>query len=211
MRQTTKNIGEKGPVLARTEQSNQTVRYKDDPPKSLSPRQLEAFFLATKASRRDEALFRIMYCKGLRASEIGRLSVDDWDDREQMLTVHRLKGSRSGVYPMHDRELRALRAWLKERGNAPGPMFPSRNHRPISRIRIFELFQRYARAAGIPRSLAHPHVMKHSRGTHLLAETGKMHVVQDALGHVNIANTAKYAQAGNQERSAAVQLNRSKY
>ena len=39
----------------------------------------------------------------------------------------------------------------------------------------------------------HPHVLKHSRGSHLLEETDKIHVVQDALGHKNIANTMIYA------------------
>ncbi len=160
---------------------------------------------------RDQAIFRILYCKGLRASEVGILERADWDDRERQLTVRRLKGSRPGVYDMHDRELRALRAWLKIRGDSPGPLFPSRNHRAISRFRIWELTRRYALAAGIPADKAHPHALKHSRGSHLLAETGKMHIVQDALGHVNIANTARYAQTANPERREAIRLNRSKY
>jgi len=35
--------------------------------------------------------------------------------------------------------------------------------------------------------------------------------VQDALGHVNIANTTKYARATNRRRIQAVERNRSKY
>ena len=63
-----------------------------------------------------------------------------------------------------------------------------------------------------PRCRRHPILPRlHSRGSHLLAETGKMHIVQDALGHVNIANTARYAQTANPERREAIRLNRSKY
>jgi site-specific recombinase XerD len=65
--------------------------------------------------------------------------------------------------------------------------------------------------AGIPQSLAHPHSFKHSRGNHLLDETGKVHVVQDALGHASIANTMIYAQTSNRARKEAVEINRKRY
>ena len=185
-------------------------RTPDKTPEYLTAHELESFFGAI-TDKRDEAMFRLMYCKALRASEVGRLNLADWNDRDRVLFIHRLKGSRSAPFPMHDRELRALRAWLKVRGSAPGPIFPSRNRRPISRIRIFELMRRYCQLAGIDLRKAHPHAMKHSRGTHLLEETGKVHVVQDALGHKNIANTMKYAQISNRERAEAVVLNRGKY
>ena len=101
--------------------------------------------------------------------------------------------------------------WIRERGTAAGPMFLSRNALPIERTQIWRLMKKYCQAAGIPASKAHPHALKHSRGTHLLEETGKAHVVQDALGHKNIANTMIYAQVGNKDRSAAIALNQAKY
>jgi type 1 fimbriae regulatory protein FimB len=210
-----KNIGAKGPVSIRTKQNNHFVplakkRKVLEAPKGFSADQLERFFHAIK-DKRDQAMFRIMYCKGLRASEIGMLEMNDWDDRAATLYVHRLKGSRSAPFPMHDKELRALRTWLKIRGSAAGPIFLSRNHKPISRIRIFALVRKYAQLAGIPQSLAHPHAIKHSRGNHLLDETGKVHVVQDALGHANIANTMIYAQTSNRARTEAVEINRKRY
>ncbi len=214
MRSAPKNIGENGVDLAQAEQNSQNVRLKrkagNEAPKGLSPAQLDSFFSVIE-DKRDAAMFRVMYTKGLRASEVGLLQMRDWDDRAATLYVHRLKGSRSAPFPMHDRELRAMRAWLRVRGSAAGPIFISRNHRPISRIRIFELTRRYAKLASIPQWLAHPHVFKHSRGSHLLEETGKVHVVQDALGHKNIANTMIYSQVSNRDRNEAVSLNRSRY
>ena len=210
MRSSNKNGG----VSDRAEQNNYTVRPKrrvsDEAPKGLSPRQLADLFRVIR-DKRDEAIFRVMSCKALRASGVGLLELKDWNDRDGVLYVHRLKGSRSAPFPMHDRELRALRAWIKIRRPIPGPLFPSRQMLPISRSRIFELMLRYCKLAGIPPPLSHPHVLKHSRGTHLLDETGKILVVQDALGHKNIANTLIYAQVSNRERTDAVSLNRSKY
>jgi len=137
--------------------------------------------------------------------------MEDYDDRSGRLRVTRGKGSFGGEFPMHDLERRALKAWLKERGPAPGAIFTSRNHRPISRRRLDELMKAYCKIASIPSDLAHFHVLKHSRGMHLLEETDALHVVQDALGHVNIANTTKYARATNRRRIQAVERNRSKY
>jgi len=209
-----KNIGKKARFSPRAGQNDQTVtpkrRISEEPPKYLTPAQLQDLFRVID-SKRDEAMFRIIYCKGLRASEVGRLHLSDWDDRERMLSVHRLKGSRSAAFPMHDQELRALRAWLKVRGWAPGPLFASRQGGPISRQRIWELMKYYCLAAGIPNEKAHPHALKHSRGSHLLEETGKIHVVQDALGHKNIASTMIYAQVSNRDRTGAVDLNKTKY
>jgi len=179
--------------------------------KSLSPAQLQDLFRVTRASERDEAAFRVAYCKGLRASEVGRLQMSDYDDRSGRLRVTRGKGSFGGEFPMHDLERRALKKWLRLRGPAPGPIFSSRNHRPISRRRLDQLMKLYCRLAGIPGELAHFHVLKHSRGMHLLEETDALHVVQDALGHVNIANTVKYARATNRRRIEAVEKNKGKY
>src|SRR5436309_957034 len=91
-------------------------RTQDKTPEYLTAHELESFF-STITDKRDEAMFRLMYCKALRASEVGRLNMADWNDRDRVLFVHRLKGSRSAPFPMHDRELRALRSWLKVRGS----------------------------------------------------------------------------------------------
>lgn len=185
-------------------------RKQEKTPEHLTPAELLRFFAAIE-SKRDLAMFRVAYCKGLRASEIGLIQMGDWDDKDKLMTIRRLKGSRGGVFSMHDHELRAVRAWIRERGTAPGPMFLSRNATAIERTTVFRLMKKYCQLAGIAAGKSHPHVLKHSRGTHLLEETGKLHVVQDGLGHKNIANTTIYAQVGNRERSEAVLLNQGKY
>jgi len=221
MPETTENIEENSPVLKRTAANNYSRRLADgrresrrraspEPPKSLSPAELDSLFRVIK-SKRDEAAFRVMYCKGLRVSEIGLLDLSDFDDRGGRLTIHRLKGSLSGTFGMHDKELRAMRAWVRERGTAPGPLFLSRNHRPISDRRLRELMEHYCRRAGIARALAHPHILKHTRGTLLLDETGSLDVVADALGHKQIQNTRIYAQTSDRRREEAIARNRTKY
>jgi hypothetical protein len=75
--------------------------------------------------------------------------------------IHRSKRSISREYSLIREELPAIRAWIKERGQAPGPLFPSRQGRHgITRQRLDQLMKQYCNAAG-----------NHGReGPHALAE-----------------------------------------
>ena len=175
--------------------SGRVIRY-------LTRGEIEAFFREIK-SVRDRAIFRLTYHRGLRASEVALLQLGDWDQREGVLLVHRLKGSKSAPYTLLPVEATALRAWLKVRGATPGPIFLSRDHRGISRDQLDVLMKRYAAAAGIPAAKAHMHALKHSCGTHLAEMDEPVIIIQDWLGHRNIANTMVYVEVTNKARQAA--------
>lgn len=170
-------------------------------PKYLTPEEIEAFFSVIKDTR-DRALFRVIYHRGLRASEPGLLQLADYRPGSGRLAVKRLKGSNSGEFRLADAEERSLRAWIRERGEAPGPLFPSRLRRPISRDRVHELMQHYCQMAGIDPEKAHPHALKHSCGTHLSELGEDVQAIQDHLGHRNIQNTMIYVQVTNKARDA---------
>src|SRR5207244_11837913 len=103
-------------------------------------------------SVRDRAIFRLAYHSGLRASEIGMLQLRDYDPKAAKIFVHRLKGSNSGHHHLMREEARALRAWLKVRGSFTGPLFLSKQKRPIDRTTLHLLMKKYGAAAGIPGS-----------------------------------------------------------
>jgi integrase/recombinase XerD len=184
--------GPKGPQTKRK-------RRRKDGPAFLQQEELERLFKAID-SVRDRAIFRVMYHAGLRASEISQLDMRDYQPRTERLYIRRLKGSHAGEHHLVREEARALRAWLKQRGSAPGPIFPSNRGRGISRNMLDVLFKRYAAAAGIPRALRHVHVLKHSCATHLLERGFGVEQVQDWLGHANIQNTMIYARISNRRR-----------
>lgn len=166
--------------------------------KYFTEEQIGAFFQAIEkaalpSKTRDRALFRVIYHRGLRASEAALILLEDFDSAAGTLQVTRRKGSASGRYRLVDIEARAIRAWIKIRGEAAGPLFVSRNHQPISRYMVHELCIRYALAAGIPRKIARPHALKHSCGTHVLARVNDLVKVQDHLGHRSIQSTEIYA------------------
>ena len=153
-------------------------------------------------SPRDAAIFRLAYHRGLRASEVGRLQLSDVRLKDDRIQFERLKGSNGGLYHLCASELKALRAWLRVRGNEPGPLFPSREGRGISQQMLDVLMKRYGAAAGIPADKRHMHVLKHSCATHLLERGESIEDVQDHLGHRNIQNTQIYARFTNNRRQA---------
>src|ERR1022692_1305918 len=103
----------------------------------LQPEEIRDLFDCIE-SRRDRAIFRIVYPHGLRAHEVGLLQMGNYSDRYGTLFIHRGKGSISREHRLIPEEVRAIRAYIKfERGSRPGPLFPSRQGRlGISRFRL---------------------------------------------------------------------------
>jgi site-specific recombinase XerD len=157
-------------------------------------------------SKRDRAAFLVCYRRGLRASEVGRLTLADF--KGDRLFVRRAKGSISQEYSLTPEELHALRMWLRERGPAPAnsPLFPSRNHRPISRRRLDELMKRYCEIAKIRPEKAHMHSLRHSAGTHCLEHGGALQDIKEILGHCKISSTEFYLHTSRKRREAMAEL-----
>ena len=174
--------------------------------KYLTEEQVTALFHAIHSTR-DKAIFRLIYHRGLRASEPGLLTMADYDPANSSMWVHRKKGSESGRFYLLPVEATAVRAWVKKRGILAGPLFPSRKHTPISRDQIHDMMRRYSALAGIPLESAHPHALKHSCGTHVLARVKDLSIVQNWLGHRSIASTEIYAKVlGQALQEATAQL-----
>jgi integrase len=198
---TRKNIGKNTdpePPTAPYINNEQLARRRKPFPKYLLAKQIDALLRAIK-SVRDQAIFRLAYHHGLRASEVGMVQMADYTPGNRAafdrLYVERLKGSVPGDVYLVPQAAHAIRMWLKRRGTAPGPIFLSRNNRPITRRRLDQLMKYYCKAAGIPAEKAHFHTLKHTCGTILLSDKRLPIVqVQRHLGHKSIASTMIYAQ-----------------
>ena len=168
--------------------------------KYLTPEEWERF-KSVITSPRDLAMFTIAYWRGLRASEIGLLTMDNLELSRWRLRVDRVKHSYGGEYPLSPDERAALKAYLIVRGKEPGILFWSqKGNGRIRRQQVFHLFRQYAIAAGLPIEKRHPHVLKHSIATHLLERGADIMEVKDWLGHKSLSNTIRYAVVTNSKR-----------
>ena len=161
--------------------------------------------LAVIKSKRDAAIFRLAYRHGLRASEIGTLLVADVNLQRGRIRVRRCKGSDGGEYPMHPDDVKAVRAYLRERNDEDSPyLFLSNRRDPISRRMLDVLMKRYCAQARISGDRDHFHTLKHSCATNMLDAGAELRYLQDWLGHRQIANTVVYTKltSRNRERTA---------
>jgi len=144
-------------------------------------------------NKRDQAIFKTAYRHGLRASEIGALQRTDVDLKQGRISIHRLKGSLSGVYPMKPDTIKLLRSYLRSRDDDSPYLFISNRNVPIDRRTLWVMMTIYAKAADIPKDKHKFHCLKHSIATHLLDADADLSFVKDWLGHANIQNTTIYA------------------
>lgn len=208
-------MGKKGPVLKRVIHSAETVKpakrseqKREETFKYLETQEIRRLFSVIK-SKRDRAIFRVAYHRGLRAHEVGLLQMSDFNNRDGVLYVRRGKGSISRQHSLCDEELRVLRAWIKERGTNPGPLFPSRQgSKGITRVRLDQLMKEYCRLARIAPDKAHMHALKHSCGTHLAERGESAAAIQHWLGHRDSGSTEIYLHFSARRRDELVERHR---
>jgi integrase/recombinase XerD len=70
-------------------------------------------------------------------------------------------------------------------------VFLSRTGKPLERIALWMLVERYGRKCGLLKSIS-PHVLRHCFATHLLGGGADLRVVQELLGHSDISTTQIY-------------------
>lgn len=133
---------------------------------------------------------------GLRRVEVHRLRVEDWLRRDELLRVTG-KGSHERTVPVIRSAAHALDAYLAEMPATVGPMIRSTTDpsRPLSLSALSHYMATWMYAAGIkhaPRDGVNGHALRHTCASDVLDECGDLRVVQELLGHQNLATTAVY-------------------
>jgi integrase/recombinase XerD len=168
-------------------------------PKALAEAEVEALIegagrLPGQRAPLAVAVIELLYCSGLRASELvalpaGALRLD------AALVAVRGKGGKERLVPI---STRAREAALAARPSGPKSkpsrwLFPSRaagGH--LTRQGMALLLKDAALAAGIEPERVSPHVLRHSFASHLLGRGADLRSLQLLLGHADIATTQIY-------------------
>lgn len=160
---------------------------------------LEQPFPQTAAGARDRAELEMLYGCGVRVSELTGLDLRDLYLDEEFIRVFG-KGSKERLVPLVGSARRALEDYLagpraelaahKRSAEAVSAVFLNKNGGRISRQSVHAMCERYGRMVGIEG--LHPHTLRHSFATHMLAGGADLRVLQEILGHANIATTQIY-------------------
>ena len=168
-------------------------------PKIISVEQVEDLLNAPDLSKdegfRDRTMLELMYCSGLRVSELLSLKVKQINLEKQIIDVIG-KGSKQRKVPVGEYALDFVKQYIEEhRIHNPGKksnyLFLNRYGKPLSRQYFFLQIKKYAKEAGIEEDIS-PHTLRHCFATHMLENGAELRALQEMLGHTNLSTTQIY-------------------
>ena len=146
---------------------------------------------------RNRAIMELLYASGLRVSEAAALELSGVDFEEATVRVTG-KGRKTRIVPVGAPALRVLhyytihsRPVLAEKHPGASELFLSVHGRALNREWIWAMVKNAALEAGIAKNI-HPHTLRHSFASHLLANGADLRVIQEMLGHADLRTTEIY-------------------
>jgi integrase/recombinase XerD len=170
-------------------------------------RLIEAIAVDEPLGRRDRAMIELLYASGLRVSELVGARLEHLNLEDAFIRVTG-KGGKTRVVPVGSKACAALADYLKHgrprlvNRRTGGHVFLGAHGRGLTAQRAWQIVKARARAAGLE-SRVYPHLLRHSFATHLLENGADLRVIQELLGHADIATTQIYTHV-DQKRLHAV-------
>ena len=178
--------------------------------KFLSLGQIEALLTAPDVSKRqglrDRAILETLFSTGLRVAELTALNVEQFKNIKNLedLEITILgKGNHPRTVYFSKRALSWIKKYLKTRADGYKALFINYRSRKDSDGRltvrsIERIVKRYSTIANVP-YFTTPHTLRHSMATDLLTQGVDLRIIQEFLGHKNIATTQIYTHVTNKK------------
>mgnify|MGYP001345482218 CR=1 FL=1 len=184
-------------------------------PDVLSPKKMKTLIEAANPEsgrlwQRDRALIELMYAGGMRASEVAGISPNDLKEELSVVLVTG-KGDKQRLVPIGKPAIISVQQYVEELrpnllrfddGRDDGKLLLSNTGRPLERVAIWQIVKRLAKQANL--GDVHPHTLRHSFATHMLAGGADLRVVQELLGHSDIGTTQIYTHIDRSQLKAVV-------
>ena len=157
---------------------------------------MAAIDLSSNEGHRNRAMMEMLYGSGLRVSELVNLRLSKMFLSEHYMLIEG-KGSKQRLVPLSPVAEEWFGYWMQERSLWPLKpefkdfAFVNRYGRPLTRAMVFTIVRRLCAAAGITKTVS-PHTLRHSFATHLLQNGADLRVIQQLLGHEDLATTEIY-------------------
>ncbi|MFA6600477.1 MAG: site-specific tyrosine recombinase XerD [Candidatus Omnitrophota bacterium] len=167
-------------------------------PQFMTPPEIEAILRAPDTKKgggiRDRALLECLYATGMRVSEIAGLKLGDVNLDSGFIRCFG-KGGKERIVPVGRQAIEACRVYLakvraKQKARSEH-FFIGKSGRGLTRQFLWQMIKAYAKRAGIQKALT-PHTFRHTFATHLLERGADLRIVQELLGHADIATTQIY-------------------
>src|SRR3989338_3732480 len=158
-------------------------------PTVLSKEEIKKMLDATKNAKH-RLLIAFLYSSGLRVSECVSIKIDDLDLNDKMGIVRAGKGKKDRNIILSESLIKSLKGFLEAR-NDENPYVFNIIDRPISVRQAQRIVNDSAKKAEIKKRVF-CHALRSSFATHLLEAGTDIRVIQELLGHSNLATTQRY-------------------
>ncbi|MDA8070642.1 MAG: tyrosine recombinase [Actinomycetota bacterium] len=171
-------------------------------PEAEVARLIDAVVDGDAVGLRDRAMLELLYGTGMRVGELVSLDLDDLRSDTGLVRVLG-KGNKERLVPLGAEARWSLSRWLgpegrprlvprrwRRRGDSTAVFLNVRGGR-LTRQGVWAVMNQRAAEAGVTGTV-HPHVLRHSCATHMLAGGADVRVVQELLGHASVVTTQLY-------------------
>ncbi|PLX27938.1 hypothetical protein C0583_01730 [Candidatus Parcubacteria bacterium] len=181
--------------------------------KYLKLEELEKLLLAPKTSSRiglrDRAILETLFSTGLRVAELVALNTEQLKIKSSTVDIEISimgKGEKVRTIYFSERAVKHLRNYLNKRNDIDEALFinykpgieKTNEPRRLTTKSIEDIVKKYVKIAGLSTMIT-PHTIRHSFATDLLAQGADIRLVQEFLGHRNIATTQIYTHVTNKQ------------
>lgn len=176
---------------------------------------LEQIPINTKAGRRNLALLALLYDSGARVHELIDLTPSSLHlDKPCYITLFG-KGSKKRIVPLQDEQVNLLVSYIEENrlddlAYNQRPLFANNRGEKLTNSGVTYILNLYAKNARVlrpdlvPEKIS-PHILRHSKGMHLLQSGVNLVYIRDILGHTSIQTTEVYARADSKQKREALE------
>ena len=142
-------------------------------------------------NNKHKLVVQILYCSGLRVSELRNLRIDDIDYNRKYIFVRSGKGKKDRITIISQNVLGNIKKYLQEYKPIEYLFEGYEGGGKISVRSLQKIVSNSAKAAGIKKNVT-SHTLRHSFATHLLENGVNLRYVQSLLGHARLATTQIY-------------------
>lgn len=174
--------------------SIETAKLPKHLPKVLSESEINQL-ITKNTNLTEKVILELLYSCGLRVSELCNLNISDINIEAKTILCFG-KGSKERLIPFGEYACNAIKDYLKTReinilknNLSTKRLLISENGRPITRQDVYRIIHKLGKE--INKDIS-PHTLRHTFATHLLENGADLRVVQELLGHSDVATTQLY-------------------
>ena len=163
-------------------------------PKVMTIQEIEAI-LNDNLNKIERVIVELLYGCGLRVSELVNLNINDFDLKAKYLQTTG-KGSKDRIVPLGSKAITAIKNYLPERDYTikkhridTKKLLVNEQGRILTRQDVYNFIR--GQGEKIHKHIS-PHTLRHSFATHLLENGADLRIVQELLGHSDVATTQLY-------------------